>query len=159
MSLSNFISKLNWLLILVHVLACWFVRYALVELADYSLFYQPSNVLDGPEWIYGSRLWEVVRYTAPAITFILSSLVSHKQKWYWMNSLLVFLITFIICQNDLLMWYELRVFFGLITLDIDSVSIRHFIQGLIMLGIALCLFFLKSIVKFIDGDKQARATQ
>lgn len=153
MALSNFISKLNWWLILVHVTAWWFIRYALVEFFDYNLFHQPSHVLDGPEWRYGSNLWETVRYIGPLVTFIFSFFISYKNKWHWINSLFVFFVTFILSRNDMVMWYELRDFFGLPALFFEKLWIRDLINGTIMFCIALSLFFLKGIARFIDGER------
>ena len=150
MSLSNFISKLNWRLIVTHIAAWWFVRYTLVEFADYNVFHDPSHVLDGPEWGYSSTLWEVIRYTAPVVTAIFSLFISYRSKQHWINSLIVLLITFILSKNDLVMWYPLRELLGLPAAAIDKLWIRHIIDGLIMLCGALFLFFLKSITRHIN---------
>jgi MFS family permease len=90
------------------------------------------------------------------IAYIISWRVSVKQQWFWINSVIVFLVVFIlalasiITNFDLLGWKVLRnicmapgLIFG------KNTKLYLITDVAIMLGVGSFLFFNKSIINFI----------
>jgi hypothetical protein len=170
MTLSNFISKLNWRLMIVHILACWFFFHALWQLGllyDYSYLEEirrhinEHNYKDfnSYKWLDGHRI-TMIQINAILIAlggllagFVLSLLLSFKHKWFWVNSVIVLLVTFGLFSIDRFYFNYLRPTFQAPGKLFKADWACILANGLTMLAIGLLLFFLKRVIKFIDGKK------
>jgi hypothetical protein len=172
MALSNFLSKLNWRLILVHFIACWFFYHALWQLGflyDYDFFelivhhkYKDIDALSkysNDHMTIGYRLARIsinaalIGLIGLLIGFVVSLFLSLKNRWYWVNSLIVLLITFTVCLFNRFYWHHIKVIFQAPGRIFQSDWAFILTNGLIILAIGICLFFLKRIIRFIDGKK------
>jgi hypothetical protein len=170
MAFSNFLSKLNWRLMVIHFVACWFFIYGFQQLAalhDIALtnaFTNIKNVDDdkmlnvikrfGASRIATEALWINLSGPLGLLTgFIISLLVSLKHKWYWLNSVIVFVVMILLKRFKLLGWYYLKQ----IVLEpgylFKSPTARFLANGLIMLAIGLSLFFMKWSIRFINRNR------
>jgi hypothetical protein len=170
MTLSDFISKLNWRLMIVHILACWFFFHALWQLGflyDYNYLeeirrhinehnYRDFNNYRGLD----ARRIAMIPFNAALIGlggllagFVLSLLLSLKHKWFWVNSVIILLITFILFCLDRFYFDYLRPVFRFPGRLFKPDWAYILANGLIMLAIGLLLFLLKRVIKFIDGKK------
>jgi hypothetical protein len=169
MALSNFISKLNWRLMVVHFIACWFIYHAITQLGylyDYKFlefminhkfedeidkFYKGENV--------GLRLSMDLVYAAYAglvailLAFVISLIISIKHKWFWLNSLIVFLAGLGSFLVDRFYWNHVKRFFMFPGIPFRSDWWFNFIGGTFMVAVGLSLFFWKRIIRFIDGRR------
>jgi len=182
MALSNFLSKLNWRLILIHFIACWFFYHALWQLgflydykflellSRYNVFdlmkhnnYEEVRTIfkDYQNLQFGSRLSMDLVYAALTglagilIGFVISLLISIKNKWFWVNSLIIFLATFGVYFLDRFYWYHIRFALMFPGKLFKSNQAYNLTSGLFLLAIGLILFFWNRIVRFIDGRKDA----
>jgi hypothetical protein len=154
---------------LIHFVACWFFIYAFQELAalhDIAL----TNALTNIKNVDDDKMLNVMKHFDPnriAIEaawinlsgplglmtgFIASLLISLKNKWYWLNSVIVFVVMIFFKRFKLLGWYYLK---NIILEPSDlfkSMTARFLTNGLIMLAIGLSLFFVKWSIMFINGN-------
>ena len=169
MTLSNFTSKLNWRLMAIHFIACWFIYHAITQLSylyDYKFvefminhkfedeidkFYKSENV--------GLRLSMDLVYAACAglvailVTFVISLILSIKHKWVWLNSLIVFLAGLGSFLVDRFYWNLVKSIFMFPGIPFKSDWWFNFIGGTFMLAVGLSLLFWKRVTHFIDGKK------
>jgi len=111
MTLQNFISRLNWRQILLHVIAFWFFIYAfetfayLTDTKFIELFRHSNQEITRTtleeNGISSSNITDLLFTVTAAglsglvVAFIISLVISIKQHWFWVNSLIVLLIFFI----------------------------------------------------------------
>ncbi|HTD39226.1 MAG TPA: hypothetical protein VK671_01310 [Mucilaginibacter sp.] len=159
MTLSQFVSKLNWRLILVHLIACWFFIHAFLEFAglhDIDIYKEVKDIRSSAvqSRIYYDAIWISLSEDAGLLTaFIISLVLSIKHRWHWLNSVIVLLVGFFLNRFDLFGWHFLKHIFlkpgYLFKSDIGF----YLTNGLIMLTIGLLVFFLKWSVRFINGNR------
>jgi len=161
MTLSDFKAKLNWRLILVHIAACWFFFHAfrilsqLYDLPFVEAIKHSSNMKQfGAERITYDALWfSLGGNIGILVAFVLSLIASKIRHWYWVNSLLAFLLACLLCRFDFA-WHYLKIIF-LTPGDLFHTLLWQLItNGSIMLAIGLLLLFLNGVARFIDGRKQ-----
>ncbi len=181
MTLSQVISKINWRLILIHLVAYWFLYEAAVFfsfLYDDHFFFSFIKLHPGTTWLTKTgnneisnddyiRLANDSRYLLelPAISLlvapILSTATCFLRRWFWLNAL----ITFILAISLFILWKQFKI-------ELTPSTILGFIlnkpgylfkdtfwfliaNGSFSLLIALYLFFSKSIARFITMFKLA----
>jgi len=95
------------------------------------------------------------------ISFALSLFISIKRKWYWVNPVFVFLavlsllISWRLLKIEITPWTFLKYIFRAPGYFFKGSIWFLIINGAVLLAIGLCLFFLKRIIRFIDGKKDA----
>jgi hypothetical protein len=165
MTSLDFVPILNWRLILVHLIACWFFIGAFLQfshlhdpkLIDLRYYFNDHNIktfsqldrnriLDGLSWsLYGELLGRL-------IGFLISFFISKKQNWYWVNSGLVLLVGFSLNGFDLFGWHYLKIIFLEPGSFFKYATIWYFlINGSVMLAIGLLLFFWRRAIQFINS--------
>lgn len=162
MTLSNFLSKLNWRLIVLHIIACWFFIDAfrtLIVIHDY----QYLNDLTSRKFKNGNSdsyrflndmFWIHISCFLGLLTgFIISLILSLRFKWFWFNSIIVLLVTYLLWMLGYSGWNYLREVFLKPELLFKSDEAFFVTNGLMMLTIGLCLFFMKWSIRFINGNK------
>jgi len=84
--------------------------------------------------------------------FLISLAISIKKRWYWINSLIVFLVAFLLQRFHLFGWYYLSGIFLAPGSLFKEYTIGYFlVNGLIMLALGMLFLFLGVSVKFIEG--------
>lgn len=159
-------SRINWRQILVHAIAFWFFMYAFQTLS--YLFHlklidivrvSNNNLNDamtkndiGPVELTSFLITEGFANIGGLITaFIISLLLSRKNKWFWINSLIALLLVIILSKTGINLWDTLRpVFYSLGWLFSNSL-VTYLINGILLLSIGLLLLFLNPINRFITG--------
>ncbi|WP_426668824.1 hypothetical protein ACPPVU_21655 [Mucilaginibacter sp. McL0603] len=164
MALSNILSKLNWRLMVIHFIACWFFIYAFQQLSvlhDPEFFKEVRNIRSSAvqRRIFYNAIWFSFSADAGLLTgFIISLVLSIKHKWYWLNSVIAFVLIALLKWFDLLGWDYLKHIFLKLGLLFKSNAEYFLANGLVMLVIGLCLFFMRWSIRFINGDKQSLST-
>lgn len=171
MALSNFLSKLNWRLMMVHFMACWFIYHAFWQLGylyDYNYMEKVThqiifkghqmNVnnyqgLDGHRMAMISVNAAMISLAALLMSFLISLLLSIRHKWYWLNSIIVLVIAVLSHYLDKHYYDYLRPVLQAPGRLFKPDWARIITNGSIMLAIGLCLFFWRRITRFIDGTK------
>ena len=161
MALSTITSKLNWRLIVVHFAACWFFYYAfqlLFILHDFK-FISPLLVSSKlPRNVDANRIaidafWiSMSNSIGLIIGLLVSLLISFKQHWFWLNSLIAFFMACLVCRFSILGWDYLHHIFLLPgrVFKRDN-SLRFLTDGIFLLGIGMLLFFSRSMINFINS--------
>jgi hypothetical protein len=159
MNLTNPFQKLNWRLLLIHVVACWLFAYAfnsLFLLHDYTFIktlrqnglkrpYDSDRLTNDILWIsFGSLVGLLV-------SFSISLLIVIKNKWHWINCIVILLVVFFLETLDIGWPYLKHIFLapgGLVKSEIAY----FLINGAVMLSLGTLLFLLKSIRQFINSN-------
>lgn len=157
---SEFLSKINLRLILVHFAACWLFIYAfqtLVYLHDrdflLQITYHRPKTFDSAR-LSVDLLWIGLSSFAGLITaFAISLAVSLKRKWAWENSVIILVIVFPLMHANLLGWDYLSYIFLSPSLLIKPVWCALLVDGVIMITVGILLFLLKRVAVFIADDK------
>jgi len=91
------------------------------------------------------------------IAFLIAILISRKNKWHWLNSLLAFIVMFLLWSNAL-GWTIVRDYFALFRALFNSTFFGLFFNGLILLFIGSFFFFSKWSRRFIEAGNGASKT-
>jgi len=179
MALSNFLSKLNWRLILVHFIACWFIFKAFDYFGicyDYHFMkdfynhhhfskhmtdneFRSINVNDWKRILNDGMIINIVPVASLLITLILSLTISIRKKWFWVNAVFVFFVAFSLLilwrvfKIEITPWTLLGYIFRAPGYFFKGTIWYFIINGSVLLAIGLALFFWKKIIRFIDGAK------
>lgn len=165
MTLQGFISKLNWRHILLHFVAFWLFIYGcrtlsnlgftkLIDgfrLSNYKLNetlanqnISSSEVTSYLVWYYWSAFLGLL------VAFCISLIVSFKRHWFWPNTFIILLVTYALHRNDLLGWEYLNETLLFIGRLFNNSSVEFLLNGSLLLMVALLIFFLKPINRFIE---------
>ena len=166
MPFSNFTSKLNGRLIVIHLIACWFFIYSFLMfsyLHDHEFLQlvlnHPKNWFKDPQIrhfnasaIFIDALWISLSKPIGLLTgFLISLTIVIKKKWYWVNSLIVFLVAILLLRYHLFGWHYLSYVFMAPGSLFKEYSIWYFLtNGLVMLAIGMLILFLKQVQQFIN---------
>ena len=169
MTLQKFISRLNWRQIVIHFVSSSFFVYAFKTLAylydtkflDHLRRYKQGYKIEGVDNIHYSStdfitFLRVPLYSAMAgllVAFLISLLISIRQKWSWFNSLITFLLTYFLYRFDLLGWDYLNKIFLSFGQLFSNTFVEFLLNGTLMLTIGVLLFFLRPLMRFIDKKK------
>jgi len=115
-------------------------------------FKDPKNRNFTPTVIAIDALWISLSKPIGLLTgFLISLAITIKKHWYWVNSLIVFLLASLLLRYHLFGWNYLSYIFMALGAVFKEYSIGYFlVNGLVMLTIGLMLFFLKQVQKFIS---------
>ena len=169
LTLANVTSKLNWRLILIHLAATWFFYYAfqqfsyLYNIEYITIFRQPEEkeiyeALQQHGYTVSDITNHLLIYQASGllgmlVAEIISLIIVLKSRWFWVNSVLVFLIMYAMGWFNITGWTILsRVFLKPGQL-FDNITLEFLVNGIVLLLIGLFLFFSKTITKFIHQQR------
>jgi hypothetical protein len=169
-TMSNSTPKLNARLLVIHFIACWFFIYAFQTLAflyDYKfLFVQSADTRahDVARFQMDMKVYNEAGFLGLLIAYLISWRISLKRNWFWINSVVVFVLAYFLKQFGWLGWSTLQKVFLAPGHLFKINSIAAFAtNGIFMLTIGLVLLFLNSIKRFIDrgfyADKKAGAVR
>ena len=169
MTLKKFISRLNWRQIVIHFVASYFFIYAFKTLAylydtkllDVIRLSNQGHKIQGIDTTNYSTsdfidFIRIPLYTAMVgllIAFLISLFISIKRQWFWVNSLIAFLLAYFFYRFDLLRWDYLKKIFLAFGQLFSSTFVELLLNGILMLTIGILLFFLRPIMEFIDKSK------
>jgi len=173
MALHNFISKLNWRQIILHLIAFWFFIYAfetfayltepkLIELFRHSGHQITKTTLE-ENGMFSSNITDLLfTVTAAGLTglvvaFIISLVISIRNHWFWVNSLIVLLMFFIPVNLGFLSRQSLTKIFWVPGQIFSDTRIEFLANGIILLSIGLLIFFWKRSKRFIENNNLVTA--
>ena len=157
------ISKLNWRLILLHFAAMWFFMNSFRwfgNLHDTSILNIYINQ-SGDKWkeamhkLHAYQIFNIVAYPVIAasigmfVGFIISIIIVIRKKLFWLNSLLAFLLIYLLSWLDLLDFPIIKIIIGFPGRYINNAYLLVIVNGCISLIIGLVLFFSKWSNKII----------
>jgi hypothetical protein len=173
MTHQNFISKLNWRQILTHFLAFWFFIHAfdtlsylyntrLLDIVRHSNsqdFKQNfiDNYVSAADLTYFVFWTNISGFIGLIVAFVISVAISIKRNWFWLNSLIVLVVTYVLYRVDLLGWSYLKKFFWRFGQTFSDIKVEFIVNGALLLMIGLLIFFLKRPNTFIESRRLASA--
>ena len=84
------------------------------------------------------------------VAFILSLIISIRRHWFWVNSLIAFVVTYILYRYDVLGWTYLKRVFWYLGQKFDNSTVEFLFNGIILLIIGLLVFLLRRPNQFIE---------
>ena len=171
MTLQNFIEKINWRQILIHFVAFWFFIHAFQTL---SYLYNPSlvdtvrqsngqdtiktlseNGTTATDIVYFQLWTSISGFIGLLVAFFLSLGISIKRHWFWVNSFIAFIVTYILYRYHILGWTYLKNIFLYPGQIFNNSTVEFLFNGSILLAIGLLIFLLKRPNQFIENNKLA----
>lgn len=168
MTLSYLIARLNWRQIVIHFIACCFFIFAFTTL---SYLYDTKIVdiarhenLDFDEALKQNKLTTLdltyfVLWTSNSgtigllVAFIISLIISIKHRWFWVNSFIVLLTIFFLIRITDFGWGYLRKYFWALGQLFSNTTTELIINGILLMGIGLLIFFANWTNQFIRQKK------
>jgi hypothetical protein len=157
--MRKFFSQLNGRLMVIHFIAFWFFIYAFQTLSflhDYSFLYLGENSFNGerlPARFSGDM--EFIRQAGNIgllVAYIISWSISTKREWFWLNSVIIFVLAFVLKNFGWLGWkYLSHVFTAPGNVFKEHSVVSYWINGFVMLAIGLLIFFSKKLIRYIDA--------
>jgi hypothetical protein len=144
--------------LVIHSIAFLFFMYGFQILAflhDYAfLYYAHMKVVDLPHRLdFDMTIIEQSGNIGLIVAFILSYIISARNGWNWVNSVVVFLLTFLIENLIFLKWASFHDIYlspgGLFHVYSKG---GHFVLGFILVGIGVLLIFSKRATRYISHD-------
>jgi sterol desaturase/sphingolipid hydroxylase (fatty acid hydroxylase superfamily) len=89
------------------------------------------------------------------VAFIISLIISIRRRWFWVNSLFAFIVTYVLYRFDLLGWTYLKQIFWYPGQLFKKSTVEFLLNGIILLAVGLLIFFLRRSNQFIDNKKLA----
>lgn len=159
MKKSNLISKVNWRQMLIHFLAMWFfiqsffILSFLHDLRIDKIFTEEwkAESTDGTQ-ITSALYWMYISpYVGLLVAFFISLSISIKRKWFWLNSVLVFILAFLLRRVQLDGWKYLKhIFLAPGQIFYHNPILYYLANVLPMFLIGFLLFFSRTTNKFIE---------
>jgi len=166
MKFRSTIQRLNWRQILIHCIASWFFIFAFQTFGYLQNPKMIDLVINGNEKtkellnnrsaedVLNISLYPIIMGTFGLIlAFIISLLISKKHHWFWSNSLLAFLIIYVLRWFDVLGWPILKIFFLTPGLVFKNISLYLITNATILLLLGIFTFFNNRLQKFISNDR------
>ncbi len=170
MTLQNFIARLNWRQVLLHSLAFWFFIYAFQtlsylydtklvdivrsdgQLTDKALI---DNGIEMADLTYFVLWTNVSGFIGLLVAFIFSLIISIRNHWFWINSLIAFIVVYLLYKFELMGWTYLKHIFWYPGKMFNITKVEFLFNGIVLLTIGLLIFFLKQSNRFIENRKLA----
>ena len=158
--MKSFLSNLNIRLMSIHFFAFWFFAYAFFTLAflhDYNFLHLSSEHMlllnDKGRFIHDKEIIRQAGNFGLLTAYIISWSISTKRNLHWINSVIIFLITFPLYNLGWLGWNMLHPIFQAPGKLFALYSVLQYLtNGLILLAVGCLLFFLKIIIRYISYD-------
>src|ERR1700712_5051750 len=100
MASSSILSKLNWRLVVIHTIACGFLIYAckvLIYLHDKDFWFRIETIdlvrVETKRIVDNLQLNTLMGYAGLLLGFIISLILSIRYKWYWLNPVIVVVLS------------------------------------------------------------------
>ena len=157
----DILAKLNWRLLVIHFIACFLFVYGfklfgiLHDLGIVSVYnkYKKidslaiSRISIDAVWVATAQLVGLLS------SYLLSLFISIKHKWSRVNSLVVLVVSYFLWRAGLFGWSQLSfIFLAPGSFFKDDVIWFYLINGSVMLGFGLMLFYSKWTIQFIDRN-------
>ncbi len=153
--------KLNWRQILIHFLAAFSLMLSfniLAFLINVPLFektiYKNSDTSIDPNLMQTDVLsfaykTAIIGTVGLIVAFIISLVISLKNKWGWINSVLILITIYVIgflgIRGEMIKGFTFSIFNKISS----NISLVLFASGLILFLFSLILFFSKTLKRFI----------
>lgn len=152
---------------LIHFLAFCFFIYAfqtlsflydttLVETVRHSSEQEAIKTINkegktASDLVYFSTWVNTSGFIGLLVGFAISLIISFKRQWFWVNSILTFILTYLLFRFDLLAWTFIKKIFLLSGQLFNKSTMEFLLAGTILLTIGFLIFFLRQPNQFIEN--------
>jgi hypothetical protein len=166
--MKSLFSNFNARLLLIHFIAFWFFMYGFQMISflhdyDFLFFQHTLRINFHGRFDYDMVIIEQSGSFGLIAAYITSFFISSKQGWHWINSALVFMVTFLL-ENFVLLhlvkFHDIYLSPG----GLFHVYSKwgHLALGIALLAVGVLLIISKKVIKYINGkssnDKKKAAT-
>ncbi|MES2488102.1 MAG: hypothetical protein V4581_19400 [Bacteroidota bacterium] len=172
MKFNTLPSRFNWRFCLVH----FFAMYCLIDAFHYLHYFRYADfiweyrsadinsITSAQEISYFILSDSIMPQAGLLIAFIISIVLAIRKKIWWVNSLVIFIITGILEHFSLLGWQYTNIIF---VYTVGWINKLHWVRGyapyyavnmVLLLAGSLLLFFLKRTNRFISSGFKGKAT-
>jgi hypothetical protein len=167
-------SGLNWRQILIHFFASWFFMHAFVTLAylyDIKLLdiLRHSSNKDLNQKLIDNNIsasdlvhfliWiRYAGYIGILVALIISIGISIKRGWFWLNSIIVLIMSFVVYRFEWTGWAYLRRSFWRIGRLFSDTRTEILINVFLLLSIGILILFLRTPTDFIERGRLKHGT-
>jgi hypothetical protein len=146
---------------IIHFIAFLFFVFAFQTLAylkDFNFIFSPSQSmsrLNIPQRFYADMEFIAqIGNLGLLAGYVISWTISSKRNWHWANSVIVFVLLFVLKNFVLTHWgyYANVVIRPGGPFNIYSMW-GHIVLGIVLLGIGLALLFSKKVISYIEASK------
>ena len=153
-------SKINVRLMVIHFIAFWLFVYGFQTLAflhDFNfliLLPVEARINDVPRTNLDMKIVAQAALIGAIVAYIISWRISLKRNWFWVNSVFIFVLIYVLKLYDVLGWPQLQKVF-LLPGSIFRLNTRTYYvtNGAVMLAIGIFLLFSGKVKRFIDGKR------
>lgn len=161
--MKKILARINWRQIIIHALAFWFFMYSfetftLLFFKDLvKLVLQNSNVEEAirnknisVNEVVDLQIFLSIAPLAGLLTaFVISLLLSIKQKWFWPNSILTLLLVLFCLKFKLTGWEYIRDYCTYPGRQFSNITVEILVNGLLLFIPGILLFTLPVFNRFI----------
>jgi len=175
MKIKTYFAKLNSRLLLVHLIATWFVMYGFHELSflhnlEFVDWYRKVGYSNAMRELIRTRKDSISEITylvlipqyailgAKIVCLIISLVICRVNRWFWVNSLLIFLFFFVPVKTEFSAWYYLKGILHYPGYLFNNTALVYTINGTYLIAIGLFLFFSPVIKRFINKNNNQPET-
>ncbi|MUV03083.1 hypothetical protein GN157_05110 [Flavobacterium rakeshii] len=161
--MKNFISKLNWRLILVHVLATYFFVFGIKLLSFFSDIEAVKVLLTnreepvGDDYVFRIGMINLYNFysgcAAIILVFIISLILCKKYRWYWGNSLIVFIFSMTMYWLGYTGWTYVKIVLLMPGTIFKQIEPEFITNILILLTFGVLFLFNKRIIRFVETGR------
>lgn len=153
--MKNFFLKLNWRLIVIHILASWlflcaFREFVLMHDYSYQYVYSHNNKAPDEDRIMNNLYWNALSgVVGLLVAFIISFILSLRKRWFWPNSVIVFILG--ILSSPFILRLNAGYYINYLLGGLITVPWKEFMTiGIMLLLPGLILLLSKIFVRLID---------
>ena len=169
MTLQYFISKINWRQILIHFVAFWFFilsfqtlsylhNIKLINILQHSNEHSLSkdlsdNGIKSSEFV-NTMIWiNVSGFFGLLAAGSISLVISIRQHWLWVNTLIAIILIYIFERFNFLGWRYLVRSVWYLGRTLNNSTAAFLFIGIILLVIGILMFSLKRTIRFIENHR------
>jgi len=166
MKRSTYFSKINGKLIGLHLVAGWFLMtgfYTLSFLTNIQFVEKFKTITPfSVEAWWGQAPNSFVStiilsgFAGLIISFIISLLICIQKKWFWLNAVIVLILSLLLVKFYWILWNTVKPLAWFAGERFNNISLEFLVNGIILLAIGLFIFFSKWTNNFIQ-KKQVKA--
>ena len=161
--MKKILARINWRQIIIHALAFWFFMYSF-ETFTLLFFNHLVDVLQQSSSVEASMhsgkitSAELTNFllsvnAAPLIgiltAFVISLLLSIKQKWFWLNSILTLLLVLFCLKYKLTGWEYIKDYCKYPGQQFNNIHVKLWVNGLLLFIPGILFFTLPVFNRFI----------
>ena len=158
-----YFSKINGKLIGLHLVAGWFLMtgfYTISFLTNIYFAEEFKNItpFSGEAWwgqVPNSFVSTIILsgFAGLIFSFLISLLICIRKKWFWMNAVIVLILSLLFVKFYWLLWNTVKPFAWFTGEIFNTIFLEFLINGILLLFIGLFIFFSKWTNQFIQKGK------